>query len=86
MEEENEENQDRLNHHISDEDHLLPHNIEEVIVVERKPWRSFVMILTMFTIISSLRMVYSTIASFLPHYISVNQESITSSKTGFILA
>lgn len=57
-----------------------------LMIVERKPWRSFMMITTMFTIISSLRMVYSTIASFLPHYISLKQETITSSKTGFILA
>ena len=59
---------------------------DPLITVERKPCRSFMMIITMFTIISSLRMVYSTIASFLPYYISVNQETITSGKTGFILA
>ena len=58
------------NYYNSDEDELIRRgNTQEIRVVERKPWRSFMMIMTMFTIISSLRMVYSTIASFLPHYI-----------------
>jgi hypothetical protein len=47
------------------------HSHDLIITVEKKPWHSFMMITTMFIIISSLRMVYSTIASFLPHYISL---------------
>jgi hypothetical protein len=56
------------------------------VVEERKPWRSALMIFTMFTIISSLRIVYSVIASFLPHHIKLNHVTITSGKTGMILA
>ena len=44
------------------------------------------MIFTMFAIISSLRIVYSVIASFLPHHIKLNHVTITSGKTGLILA
>ncbi|TNV79136.1 hypothetical protein FGO68_gene9708 [Halteria grandinella] len=40
----------------------------------------------MFAIIASLRIVYSVIASFLPLHIKLTHNTITSSKTGFILA
>ena len=60
--------------------------MEGALVKERKPWRSALMIFTMFAIISSLRIVYSVIASFLPHHIKLNHVTITSGKTGLILA
>lgn len=53
---------------------------------EPKAKRPYLMIATMFAIIASLRIVYSVIASFLPLHIKLTHNTITSSKTGFILA